>query len=199
VLSSLADALSRPDDRLHDRTATYVSIEIANLWSCFVREHFLSCAVRQARTATGTSITYGVTLPPNNHDAILFALQVVDPNKFRSIRNRRPLRRRDEPNWFEPAAILRLANVLGWSIEGNIIAATSFPTTVFRDLPTIRNFYAHRSSETALKIKALARRSYGLTVTHPNELTIVRWSGRTQNVLSEWADDLKEVCSLMCA
>jgi hypothetical protein len=124
-LSSLADTLSRPHDRAHDQAATYVAIEIANLWSNFVREHFLSCAVQNARTGHGHGITFGVVLPANNRDATLFALQVVDPKKYRMVRTRPSLRRRDEPNWFDPSVILRLARVLGWSIQPDII--TAFP------------------------------------------------------------------------
>lgn len=197
-LSTISEALVRPRERAEDRAATYVAIEAMNFWSCFVREHYLSCAVRHARSAGGNILTYTHAALKSERDALLLALQIVDPTRFRSVRSRPTLRRRDEPNWFNPAVIVRLSTALGLSNKSDIISATSYPTMLFRDLPVVRNFYAHRSFETARRVKTLSRQSYGILVNHPNEFSIVKWSGRTQNLLSEWVDDLKDVCRLMC-
>jgi hypothetical protein len=197
-LSGLSDTLSDPRDRTHDRAATFISLEISNLWQSFAREYYLSCAVRSALTSSGQPVKMSSAAFLDDEDALFFAIQKVAPMNLRYVRRGRRIPRRFEPNWADPATLVRLALFAGFSNHSTILSATSFATTVFRDLPTIRNFYAHRSRETAVKVRNVSRQHYGFPIHHPNELVMLRWAGRSQNVLSEWADDLADICSAIC-
>jgi hypothetical protein len=195
-LAYLARAIRVGQTPGYDEAICYLTIELANTWSLFVREWYISCTVLRAVRVSGSAV---MTNRGFGHaqDAILFALQVVGPKKFQRVKNQSTLRRRDEPTWLQPSTILVLARTLSLSNESNLTAAMSFPTTAFRDLPSVRNFYAHRSPETAQKVKSIALR-YGVGIRHPNEFAVGRWGSRSQIIVEEWIDDLRDVSVAMC-
>jgi hypothetical protein len=171
----------------------YAAIEAHNLWASFARAFYLSCVLRATRE-TGIPIT--ITAPGllTTSDAIQYAVRLLKPR----LTTGPPFTRRDEPVWHDPNTLLKLLSSLGASNLLEVQAALSYPTKVFRLLPTVRNFFAHRNEETAQKSSGVAR-SLGLSgKLKPGEVLCSVLPGRPQNVLADWLDDLRAVMTLLC-
>jgi hypothetical protein len=106
---------------------------------------------------------------------------------------------RDEPAWHEKRALSLLSGSLALSNNQFVILGLSFQTTFFDELPTVRNFYAHRSQGTAEKVLRMAARRYGtVTIRHPNDLINVLFAGRVQTLIQEWLGDMRQIGLTVC-
>ena len=103
------------------RTAAYVVIEIANLWSAVARSFYLSCVLR-ARRVSGIRVKLGVGGIQSIQDGIHFAVQTLKPRSVKPNRVYHPL---DEPNWYKRETFLDLANALTFSNSSDIQLALS--------------------------------------------------------------------------
>lgn len=200
-LHGLVDVLPTVPAGDDDRVVAYATIEALNLWASFSRAMYLSC-VFSARRANGKRVLLGkhkhITSAPQ---AIDFAIKTLKHRLWKS--RRPPWRWSDEPKWYDPSALTRLSPALALSNVSQIQAAFGVSTTVFRHLPTLRNFYAHRGEDTATKVRALIADDFpslGFTSrTTPTEFLCTRLPGRPQNLLADWIDDLRQVVSLLPA
>jgi hypothetical protein len=62
----------------------------------------------------------------------------------------------------------------------------AFNFAVFRDIATVRNFYAHRNDDTARKVRAKAR-SMGIpTAYHADDLVTAAGVGRPVSLFEDW-------------
>lgn len=192
-LRSLVDSYALPVTSDCDRSVSYVAIEALNLWASFARSYYLSCLLG-TKQVDGTGVTITIPGIQNVGDAMTFSIRTM---KLR-LRTGRPRKRRDEPTWHEPHTLLRLLGSVGASTLPNVHAAFAYPTAVFLHLPTFRNFFAHRNEDTARKTARIARR-YGLSPKlRPSEILCSKTTGRPQNILADWLDDLRNVIQLMC-
>jgi hypothetical protein len=74
--------------------------------------------------------------------------------------------------------------------------ALGFQTRALTDLPTMRNFFAHKGDTAAKKARELRFR-YGITrVVAPPELLCQAAPGRPQPIICDWLDDLHTVIDL---
>ena len=182
-LRALVYPLMPPIHNRIDRDVAYVTIEASNLWASFARSLFLSC-VFSAKQESGPRVKAATTFPSVNA-AIAFAATTIKP-------------RGGEPNWGDPGILLILLKTAGVSNIANVRAALSYSTTVFRGLPTMRNFFAHRS-EVSVRKTARVARLLGVSVRlRPSEILCSRSPGRPQNIITDWIDDIRNVIQLAC-
>ena len=174
-----------------DRTASFVCLEALNIWAEFTRTYFV-CALANSVTSSGsivaTSFPRGISI-----ESALRNIPIV-LNRVPSGR----LSRRDEPTWHSRRNFLRIAQLVGLTNLGQVQAALSLPSRVIDDLPTVRNFFAHRNQETATKVFRLSRR-YGIArVNHPTELVRSVVPGRPATIIEDWLAELDHVVKNMC-
>jgi hypothetical protein len=184
-LRALVERCKPPLNPIEARTVAFVSIEVVNLWATFVRAFYLSC-MHKAKRAGGGHVT--VAVPGLNTDdaAIAFSLKVIK------------IHRRGEPVWHEPATLSKLFVAVRASNLTQVLAAISAQPQVFQLLPTIRNFFAHRSLQTSQKVVGVAR-TIGVNVRlRPCDILCSRLPARPQNVLADWIDDIRNTIDLAC-
>lgn len=185
-LTSLIRPIVVPASAADDRTVAFVCIEAANVWAGFSRSYFLSTALRAK--LNGRRVT--VSTPPmrTKADAIAFAVRLTNPRAFR---RGAPFGHRDEPDWQQTAVFTSLIGALGASNQGLVNAGVSISTRVFADLPTFRNFYAHRSEGTVGRIRRVAR-NYALSQSlHPTQMLCTILPSRPQSLMADWLDDIR--------
>ena len=184
-LRSLVDTCRPPIHDADDRTIAFVAIEALNLWAAFVRSFYLSC-VHNARRESGGRVSVSVAGLQNNVAAIAFSKTIAKAT------------RRGEPIWHEPGTLSKLLGAAGASNISQVHAAISYQPYVFKALPTIRNFFAHRNVVTAQKVTGVAR-DIGLNIRlRPSDLVCSILPGRPQNVLADWIDDLRNTIEIAC-
>ena len=195
-LRSLIDQLSPPVSSESDRVLTYVVLESVNCWASFVRAYYLSCFI-SARRKTGSPIVLAQSSLRTFQDAIDFFIRTMKPSLGPPSPGK-VWQRRHEPAWHDPNVLTTLLSKLGSSDIAQLLSAFSYPTQAFRDLPSFRNFFAHRNEETATKAATVAR-SYGINPRlRPIEILCSRAYGRPRNLLSDWLDDIRNVVGLLC-
>jgi hypothetical protein len=138
-LRSLVEKYRPPIENVDDRTIAFVAIEALNLWATFVRSFYLSC-VHNARRESGSRVMVSVTGLQSDAAAIAFSVSVIK------------VARRGEPIWHDPGTLSKLLRAVGASNLTQVQAAISSQPYVFKALPTVRNFFAHRSLITAQKV-----------------------------------------------
>lgn len=172
-----------------NRTAAYVTLELVNTWSQFVRSYVVSC-ILGAHSPTGIITTNSVatTVP----DALLDAKRVFVPSWSG------PLRRREEPIWHDPQTLVRIAQRLRFSNLAQISSALSTGTRTFSDMPVFRNFFAHRNRDSAYTALHLARTRGIYGVRHPVVALYSFRRGASQELVFEFCDDVATAILLLC-
>ena len=174
-----------------DRCTSFVCIEALDTWAEFNRSYVLA-AVRHTCTSGGTLVQ--TSLPPSTQpDAVM--RYVIE--RLRRKRLRKRVTRRDEPVWHSRRELLKVGRIVGLSNLTQLQAALALPSSVIDDLPTARNFYAHRNRETAAKIKDLMGRYVMPTQAHPTEFLRRSVLGRPVSVLEDWLAELDGVVFAM--
>lgn len=175
------------------RLISYVVIEAANLWAQYSRSFFLSCALG-AREPGGNRI---VATPATSLDAALtLAVHAVRPKLRGSQQQWKRHQLPDFQNRSDLAKTLRYVNA---SVAPTVDAALAYQSRVLADLPTMRNFFAHKAERAAQSARNLSPR-YGLTRTlTPEDLlcTPPRTGGRGDILIREWLADLRAIFGLM--
>ena len=191
-LHGKVSALNPSVCHLHDETIAFVAIEALNVWSSFVRSYYLSWFLHP-RTIAGQRISCSQHFV-SFQDALAFSIQV--------LRRRRPnagrLSRRDEPAWHVPSNLLSLGQAVGVSNFSEISSALSFGATYADNLPTVRNFYAHRNDETFSKVQRAAALLGIGTNLRPCEFVCAALPSRPQNLISDWLDEMRITIELLC-
>jgi hypothetical protein len=178
-----------------DRALTFVTIEALSAWSGFAREFYLSCAYLRPKTISGCHVSHKNTAIVDERLSLIHSIQVLKGKVVTSQK----ITPRDEPAWHEKRTLPNLAANLAFSNNNSIILGLSYHTTFFDDLPTIRNFYAHRSQSIAQKIFNMAVKRYALgTTRHPSDLINTRFSGRVQTLIQEWLGDMRQIGLTIC-
>ncbi len=184
-LKSLIDRLRSPVDKEQARTVSFVTIEVLNLWAGFARAFYLSC-VHEATRESGGRVVVSVPGLDTDAAAIAFSLKVTR------------VQRRGEPIWHETATLSKLLAAAGASNVAQVLGAISAQPYVFTALPTVRNFFAHRSLTTAQRVTAVAR-TVGLSVQlRTCDFLCSRLPSRPQNVLADWIDDIRNAIEIAC-
>jgi hypothetical protein len=190
-IESTVDSLGHPVTFGKDRLAAFAIIELDNLWASFVRSYYLSW-FRKAKTASGARISFTVAPPRNFDDAIVLASKLLY-GKTKPGRTGRI-----EPAWHEKHVLVKLAKGCGTSVQGQIVTAMSISATVFDHLHSVRNFYAHRSLETANKLPRIAR-AFGLVPPRrASEIVLAVPPGRSATIVLDWLAEVRDTTDLLC-
>lgn len=181
--------------RLAEHAAGAMVIDVLNTWANFSRAYFVSCMLGTC-TVSGTRVTPRAAAGRAN-DAIGAAVTWVRPcakPKFDGSWNRR-----DEPTWHDPRTLIDLAIHCGFSHWSDVASAFSgAQSRTFQDLPTVRNFFAHRNAETRDAAIRVGTR-YGVgTVDRPSELLFAYPLGRTVPLILDWLIDVELVIKYLC-
>lgn len=176
-----------------DRLVAYTVIESWNLWAGFCRSLYLSCAIG-ATTASGHRITHAQPFGSVTDDALLFAANLRRQRPLGS----KPVSPRDEPAWQDPSTLIYALSELGATNTSQVSAGLSISTDVYQRMPTLRNFYAHRSKATAEKVARVARSIAMNPLLRPSELLVSCRRRRPQNVLADWLDDIRNSIDIAC-
>lgn len=191
---------NNPGSETFGRNLAYVTIESLNAWSVFCRNLYLSCAWLQAKTINGSLAKPSVISFTAERDAILHAISVLKPGPIyaRALASS-AISSRDEPTWHEISTLIRLTSNLSLTNSAQINAGLSYPTDFFKQGPIIRNFFAHRNSETAHKVRRMSSSPpYSFAISHPHNFLTQLMPGRPQDIVSEWLEDLRLISHEMC-
>lgn len=176
-----------------DREFAYAIVEAQNLWTNFTRSYLLSCIFRPKRR-NGGRVTYANAAIQTPGDVLFEANKLA-----RGPLAPAPIARRDEPPWHDVALFYRTCQHLQCSHLAHVQTALSLQTRVFQDLPSFRNFYAHRNGESAEKAVQLAKRIYLIAgPTHPSDVLAQPARNRTQALVLDWLDDISAIVDLLC-
>jgi hypothetical protein len=176
----------------HDENIAYVVIESVNIWASFSRAYYLSWFMKP-KTMTGRRVIC-VRHFASFQDALLFAIRHLRSPGYR----RSSPSRRDEPTWHDSNNLLSLAAAVGVSNFVQISSALSFGATYGSNLPTVRNFYAHRNDETFRKVQTKAALLGLGTNLRPCEFVCASLPSRPQNLISDWLDEMRLTIELLC-
>lgn len=190
-LSVLAMALGGPIGPADRRLISYSVVEAANLWAGFSRCLFLSCALG-ARDASGNRIVSNRV--PSVDAALTLAVHAVKPH----------LRRTNEqwtynnlPDFQNKGQLAKTLLFIQASVYPSVDLALSYQSRVLSDLPTMRNFFAHKAERAARSARGIAPR-YGLSRNlAPEDLLCAVPPAGSDILLREWLADLEAILSLM--
>jgi hypothetical protein len=190
-LQDLSAGLRQPFTPGDRRLLSYVTIEAASLWAQYSTCLFLSAALG-ARDASGKRVVRSPT--HDTKQAIDLAVYAVHP-RLRGIT--RPWKPYELPDFQNKGHLMMALAYIGATIYAEVDAAVSYKTRVLADLPTMRNFYAHKAELAARKAAALGPH-YGLTrPMSPHDLLCTPPLEGGGLLLNEWLADLAAILSLM--
>lgn len=197
-LSALAgESLARTDAAAY-RTVSYITVEAMTAWDTFCREYFLSCAYLTPQSASGSVVSHTQTGVVDEATAVIRALLVLNP-QFK-VPPSGKIDPRREPDWRRKDVILALVGGFGFSNATTITSALSYPTTFFDELPTVRNFFAHRDAVTANQVGTIAYKKYGITkIQHPVEFVNDVLPSKSDSLIREWLSDMSSIGVDLCA
>lgn len=171
-----------------ERRVAYAVIELQNTWMEFARALFLTYALG-GRDPSGTWVKHGLAQVVGPQDAIREAAHLFLPKN----RRRPKVGRRDEPVWHQRTTLTRLVSHFGFSNSAHLMAGLSVQTKVFDFLPPMRNFYAHKNSDTSGSARRMATH-YRLGQTgHPTDLLLASAPNRPQSVAEDWVSDFRDI------
>ena len=187
MLRGIVDSLPQGYSRQSDRYVSYAAIRTLSVWSEFSRSYYLSYTLSPI-TRDGVNITTNNTSVTKFEDAIW----EITKRLKRTGKKKRQIKRREEPSWHNPSCIIKGCQILEASNSNDVYAALSTQSKALEHLPVFRNFYSHRSDDTAIKALRLAHKHYSIPrLQHPTMVLLERPSGRPQSLLAEWIDDIK--------
>lgn len=181
------------------RQTGYVTIEAVSVWSSFCREFVLSCLLTRAKSMSGRSVTHRLSSTPlTERDALVESIRAAKNPAFAPSPTAK-ISPADEPDWKAPHALSRIAVSLSLSNIAEIQKAFSRASAAFTDLPTLRNFYAHKDKGTYVKIARLATTKYKTaSLDSPTTLLTNVLPSRSDTLLAEWLADIRAVSADMC-
>jgi hypothetical protein len=180
----------------HRPVVARLSVELLNAWTNFVRAYYLSSALfpRGSKGKRITAVTKGMT----EIDTIGYAIVLLRSNVPPPPPPGKPWDRRKEPTWHVPDTIVKLADKLKFSNYSHVGASMSLGFRVFDDLPSFRNYFAHRNAHTQGIAQRLAPR-YGVSpVLRPWDILASRATGRPQAIIVDWIDDVDQTVEFLC-
>lgn len=175
------------DGRINGKVLSFSVIELDNLVVSTIRYLTIS-TFRKARTATGHRISVNVQFQKEDEIAA-YMLSIVQPYTYTKMSNPSSLNRRQEPKIRDPRDTEKIFSAAGASNLGSLQNALALNTTLFSNLATVRNFYAHRNDDTWRKVRNLSS-SYGIIgLRHPDHFVTHVAAGRPVSVFTDWLDD----------
>jgi hypothetical protein len=105
--------------------------------------------------------------------------------------------RQELPDFQNKGHLTKCLAYINASISPDVDAAVSFSSRVLNDLPTMRNFFAHKSRDAASSASALGRH-YGIVGRRsPDDLLVAVPPGAGDMLVREWLSDIAAILRLM--
>jgi len=166
---------------------SYAVIELDNLVLSAMRVLLIS-SVRNARTLSGVRVRSVFSLREEGEIAA-FTLSVVNNQAF--IRMGSPIRidRKQEPTVRDPRAVERVFSAAGLTNTPSLQSALALNATLFANLATLRNFYAHRNADTWRKARRKATDMGIYAVSSVDDIVKSLVPGRAVRVYEDWLDE----------
>ena len=184
--------------REFDAVVAFGVLEAQNLWAEFGRASYLSC-ILDPYLESGARVTRSNASILDFDDAIDEIIRKVKPHLYRPAR-KGSWTRREEPAWHEARSLLSGTQLLGVSHQPQVDGSLSTGSAVLRDLPTFRNFYAHRNKDTFASALGVATSRYSIhSPMHPTRALCTPAYGRPRPLLLDWLDDIRITVELLCA
>lgn len=192
-LRSLAyEAASLPFN-VADRLLTYVALQTLTEWAEFVRAFLISCSSGATRR-NGAAVTVAMAAARRTPEMMRIALEIQTCGRKKNV----PRGRWDEPSWHSVRLLVPLVARIGLSNEAIITGAVSTGSAVFSGLPIVRNFYAHRNSDSRTIVLAELHRLAVPAYPHPTLSLLATPAGSSNPLIVEWVSDLHASVDLMC-
>ncbi len=168
----------------HDLLIAYCVIELDNMAISTLREFTVSC-LNRARTLNGHRITINKSFN-NEKEISAFILSIINTVKYGKIGAPKLIDRDKEPTVRDPKDIEKILSTCNASNLPSLRTAISLNTGIFRDLATLRNFYAHRNEDTWKKVRNKARDIGVSPIQHPDEIVQATILGRPVSIFEDW-------------
>jgi len=170
----------------HGLVISYVVLELDNLIISTLRQFTIS-SLRRARTVRGHRVSVNHDFGPEGEIGayVLSILNTAKYNRHKPI----TIKREDEPTVRNPKETEKILMSCGASNLPSLQKALALNATVFRDIATVRNFYAHRNENTSTKVRNQARNIGIPVIRHPDELVKGVIIGRPVSVFEDWLTD----------
>ncbi len=171
----------------HARALSFAVIELDNLVLGGMREFIIS-SLRGARTATGNRISVAGHFT-SAESVAAYVLSIVQAVTYQRIGSPAAVDRRQEAKIRDPRQVDRVLSTCSASNIGSVRNALSLNTSLFSDIATVRNFYAHRNEDTWAKVRRQATEKGVLNIKHADEFVTRQIPGRPVSLLEDWLDD----------
>lgn len=182
-----------PEERA--RAVSFAVIELDNLVLGGMREFIIS-SLRGARTATGNRISVAGYFTSAESIAA-YVLSIVQTVTYQRIGSPATVGRRQEVKIRDPREVDRVLSTCSASNVGSVRNALSLNTSLFSDIATVRNFYAHRNEDTWAKVRRQATAKGVLNIRHADEFVTRQIPGRPVSLLEDWLDDAELFFDIM--
>lgn len=169
------------------RSIAFGVVELDNLILGSMRE-FIVSSLRGARTASGHRISLNGQFSASNGVAA-YVLSVVSAVGYANMGSPQTIDRRNEVKIRDPKLIEKVLLHYNASNLSSVQIALSINTSLFRDIASVRNFYAHRNGDTWKKVRNQAQGIGALNIKHPDELMSHHLPSRPVTLFEDWLDD----------
>lgn len=162
-------------------------LELDNLVLSAMRVLLIS-SVRNARTLSGSRVRGGLTVREEEEIAA-FVFSVINNEAFRRMGSPARIERKRELTMRDPRDVEKVFSAAGLTNVASLRNALALNTTLFANLGTLRNFYAHRNADTWRKArrKGLDMGVYGGGTVDDIVKALV--PGRAVRIFEDWLDD----------
>jgi hypothetical protein len=180
------------DDR--EARIAFVTIEMLNLWTNFMRSYYLSC-MYSAVSRRGIYIKAQGARQTENQ-ALGFAVRYWRPRATPQANG--SWQSRDEPTWHDPNHLIPIMRAQGLSNLADFEAAFSTGERTFLDLPVFRNYFGHRNGRSQIAAQNLGP-YYGIAATRrPTDILLSRPLRRHQPLILDCMDHIGFTIEYLC-
>lgn len=165
----------------------YAVMELDNLVLGGMRR-FLFSSLLGARTLSGHRVTAALKCRSEGEVSAKI-LSIVNLPKYNKMKQPASVTRDDEPTIRDPRKMEDILIKCGASNVGSVQKALQLNTNLFRDLPTLRNFYAHRNEDTWTKLRTKAMGLGLSSFQHADDVVYAVLAGRPVSLLEDWIAD----------
>lgn len=178
--------------------ASFIVINLLTYWSNFCKYYYISCALGAKSGKNG--YFHSAFAIQDENTAI--GLSIVASHTPSRLRNLNPNTqgvwpKKDEPKWYVSSDYMKLfqnSDITNYNI---VDSAFSFGFKVFNDLPTFRNYYAHRNRQTSRSASMIASKYQISTTRKPTDILLTPISNN-QCLLSTWIREIVFVIKFLC-
>jgi hypothetical protein len=178
VISSFEGAVSRSSSDVHLVEKCLMQLQLE--WEVFIRNFILDCATNKFQCGSGP-VTSSIPQRLYTREIACHYLISTFPKS------------RKEPDWYIPARAIRAADSLGLSNLSTVSAELGVSPWEVDDLRFLRNFIAHRSKNSALKLRSVGLASRSGSI-RPVDIAYSHSSSGVVNY-RRWASFVKNVAA----